>query len=63
MSVGKFLFDHIEIVTIGLSPFIVYVVYKLKKFKPRKNNLNSRYIKLRKQEEAINKRIKGGTIF
>lgn len=63
MSVGKFLINNIEYVIVASSPLIFFGVLKLKKLKPRKNNLNSRYIKHKRQEEAINKRIKGGTIF
>lgn len=64
MTKTNFFFENIEyIVAVVALPLIVYGTYKIKKFKPKKNNLTSRYIKFKKQEEAINKRIKGGTIF
>lgn len=63
MGFGEYIFDHLEYIAIATTPLIVYGVIKLKKYKPCKNNLTSRYIKFKKQDEAINKRIKGGTIF
>jgi hypothetical protein len=63
MKCGEYILDHLDYVVISLSPAIVYGIFKLKKLKPRKNNLTSRYIKYNRQEDAINKRTKGGTIF
>lgn len=63
MSVGKFLINNIEYVIVASSPLVFFGFLKLKKLKPRRNNLTSRYVKYKKQEDAINKRIKGGTIF
>jgi hypothetical protein len=63
LKYGEYILDHLEYVVIALSPAIIYGIYKLKNITPRRNNLTSRYVKYNRQEEAINKRTKGGTIF
>lgn len=63
MGIGEYLFDHLEYIALATTPIIVYGVIKLKKYKPNDDDLTAKYIKMKKHQDSINKRIKGGTIF
>jgi hypothetical protein len=58
MGFIDFILNSPEYLAVVSMPIILYALYKMKKFKPSKNDLTPLLIKLNKQKEAMNQRSK-----